>query len=89
MAVSVTTDSGEAWIVIDSRRKGMRCRAIRLIRSHEGMITPSRQGTIAYETENLGRQLIQVQWDTGFSTYVFPDDIEIMAANGSTANSYR
>ena len=89
MAVSVTTHSAEEWIVIDSRRKGMRCRAIRLIRSHEGTITPSRQGTIAYETENLGRQLIQVQWDTGVSIYVFPNDVEIMAANGSRANSYR
>jgi hypothetical protein len=36
--------------------------------------------------ENLGRQLIYVKWDTGFSTYAFPNEVEVMAANGSTAN---
>ena len=72
--------------MIDTRRRGMRCRAIKLIRIPAGMVTPSSQGTISYEIENLGRQLIHVQWDTGFSTYVFPDEIDIMAANGSTAN---
>jgi hypothetical protein len=29
-----------------------------------------------YETENLGRQLILVEWDSGFSVPVFPDEIE-------------
>ena len=72
--------------MIDTKRKGKRCRATRLIRIHAGIVAPSSQGTIAYEMENLGRQLIRVQWDMGSSTYVFPDEIEIMAANGSAAN---
>lgn len=57
----------------------MRCRAIRPIRIHGRMVTPSSQGTISYEIENLGRQLIYVRWDTGFSTYVFPNEVEIIA----------
>jgi hypothetical protein len=71
--------------VIDTRRKGMRCRAVKLIRIHAGMITPSSQGTVAYETQNLGRRLIQVQWDTGVTTYVFPEEVEMTGANGSRA----
>jgi hypothetical protein len=30
-----------------------------------------------YETENLGRQLILVDWDAGFSVPVFPDEVEL------------
>ena len=64
--------------MIQSYKNGMRCRAIRMIRSQTAMISRANEGTIANELENLGRTLILVRWDTGLSTYVFPDEIEVM-----------
>jgi hypothetical protein len=63
--------------MIDRKRKGMRCGAKNMIRTRDVTIHPANQGTIIYETENLGRRLIWVQWDSGSSTYAFPDDIDI------------
>jgi hypothetical protein len=63
--------------MIDRKRKGMRCSAKNMIRTRDVTIQPANQGTIIYETENLGRRLILVQWDGGSSTYAFPDEIEI------------
>jgi hypothetical protein len=34
--------------------------------------------------ENLGKQLIFVQWDTGVSTYVFADEMRIIEGNERT-----
>jgi hypothetical protein len=67
--------------MINFTRHGQRCRAKRLIRSHAGIIEQSKKGTIAFETENLGRQLILVDWDQGMSTYTFTNEIEIIDAN--------
>jgi hypothetical protein len=49
------------------------------------MIEPDERGTVAYETENLGRRLILVDWDGNSSLYVFPDEIQITG----TRNSHR
>jgi hypothetical protein len=35
-------------------------------------------GTIRYAMENLGRDLVMVDWDTGRATVVFPNDIELV-----------
>ena len=35
------------------------------------------EGTIQGVIDNLGRQLISVAWDSGVSTYVFVNEIEI------------
>jgi hypothetical protein len=64
--------------MIDTRRRGFRCRAKKMLRGHAVMIEVDNQGTIVYEFENLGRQLILVQWDGGPSLYAFPDEIEII-----------
>ncbi len=72
--------------MIDHYKNGLRCRAKQMIRSHTAMISRSNEGTIANELENLGRTLILVRWDTGPSTYVFPDEIEIMDPDGSAAS---
>lgn len=63
--------------MIDTSRTGMRCRAKKIVRGHKANIEPDNQGTIVYETENLGRRLILVDWDSNASLYVFPDEIEI------------
>ncbi|HEV8711450.1 MAG TPA: hypothetical protein VGX03_01320 [Candidatus Binatia bacterium] len=62
--------------MIDRTHTGWRCRTQRLIRTVKGDLPRGSQGTIVYETENLGRQLIFVSWDTGISVPVFPDEIE-------------
>jgi hypothetical protein len=64
---------------MDDRKQEMRCRAKKLIRTHAAVIGPLNEGTITDEVESLGRNLILVQWDAGLSTYVFDDEIEIIA----------
>ena len=44
---------------------------------HEGLIRRFTEGTIEAEIDNLGRQLINVEWDSGITTYVFFNEIEI------------
>jgi hypothetical protein len=64
--------------MIDTKRRGFRCRAKKMLRGHAVVIEVDSQGTIVHELENLGRQLILVQWEGGPSLYVFADEIEIM-----------
>jgi hypothetical protein len=63
---------------MDSVLKGLRCRTTREVRSHRALIEKSTAGTIRHEIENLGRRLINVQWDSGATDYVFPSEIEII-----------
>jgi hypothetical protein len=71
--------------MIDYTRSGTRCRAKRMIRSHAAVIMPFTQGTIVYEIENLERRLILVKWDTGGSTYVLSEEIEILDGDRNDA----
>ena len=63
--------------MINLSKSGMRCRATREIRAHEGLIRRFTEGTIEAVIDNLGRQLINVEWDSGITTYVFFNEIEI------------
>jgi len=63
--------------MINLSKSGMRCRATREIRIHEGLIRRFTEGTIEAVIDNLGRQLINVEWDSGITTYVFFNEIEI------------
>jgi hypothetical protein len=72
--------------MIDTTKEDMRCYAKQLIGSHAGIVAPSSRGTIAYEIEDLERQLICVEWTRAFSVYVFADEIETMPKYGCTAN---
>ena len=64
--------------MINLSKGGMRCRATRAIRTHEGLIGRFTEGTIIKAViDNLGRQLINVEWDSGITTYVFFNEIEI------------
>ena len=60
--------------MINLSKSGMRCRATREIRTHEGLIRRFTEGTIEAVIDNLGRQLIN---DSGITTYVFFNEIEI------------
>jgi len=63
--------------MIDRTQAGLRCYTRHLVRTVKGDLPRESQGTILYEMENLGRQLILVNWDNGISVPVFPDEIEI------------
>ncbi len=63
--------------------KGQRCRATRNINAHQGLVKAQTEGTIEFETDNLGRRLIRVHWDISFRTYVFPDEIELVDSSES------
>jgi hypothetical protein len=59
-------------------RKGQRCRATRHLTAHQGLVKAQTTGTIQFETQNLDRRLISVQWDDSFQMFVFPDEIELV-----------
>jgi len=65
--------------MIDRSRAGRRCRTNQLVRTVEGDLTRAATGTIRYEMENLGRNLVMVDWDQGFTVPVFPHEIELFA----------
>ena len=58
---------------------GSRCRVIRQVHYPGGAVHRFTLGTIRYAMENLGRELVMVDWDTGQATVVFPRDIELLA----------
>jgi len=62
--------------MIDRTHTGFRCHTRHLVRTVKGDLPRGSHGTVVYETENLGRLLILVNWDTGISVPVFPDEIE-------------
>src|SRR3989344_7190761 len=64
--------------MIDKSRSGVRCSTVRLIRTAEGDLPRESGGTIRYETENLGRHLISVRWDKGFTMLMFPEEINVL-----------
>jgi hypothetical protein len=63
--------------MISGIQRGMRCRTTKMIRTHGGLVGRFTEGTIQGLVDNLGRQLISVQWDSGVTTYVFINEIEI------------
>ena len=63
--------------MIDRSHSGTRVRTLRFVRTVKGDLSPGTQGTIVYETENLGRHLVFVEWDVGFAVPAFPDEIEM------------
>ena len=67
--------------MIDTSLEGVRCRATQEIRSHQGSVRRSTEGTVEYEIENLDRHLIRVHWDNGLITYVFFSEIEIIGGD--------
>ena len=64
--------------MIDAISTLMRCRAVREIRTGQGLIRCFTEGVIQGEMENHGRDLVQVQWDSGVTDYAYPSEIEIL-----------
>lgn len=63
--------------MIDRSHTGYRCHTRYLVRTVKGDLPRGSEGTVAYEMDNLGRQLILVNWDSGFVVPVFPNEIEL------------
>ena len=59
---------------------GIRCKNLRPLAHPGGAIDRHTHGTIRYGMENLGRDLVMVDWDTGKGTMVFPSDIELLTS---------
>jgi hypothetical protein len=72
--------------MIDRTHAGIRCSTRVLLRTVEGPLPRGSQGTVAYEMNNLGRHLILVNWDSGFSVPVFPGEVDF--EHESTSHSH-
>ena len=73
--------------MIDRTHTGIRCSTRMLLRTVEGLLPQGSQGTVEYEMDNLGRHLILVNWDRGFSVPVFPNEIAFDHENGVLSHS--
>ena len=47
--------------MVDTSLTGMRCRATKEIRGHQGLVRRYSEGIVQYNMDNLGRRLISVQ----------------------------
>jgi hypothetical protein len=63
--------------MIDVSLKGVRCRAAGEILDIDGTIGESTEGTIVYELEGEGGQLVNVRWDDGTRSLVSSEEIII------------
>ena len=63
--------------MMDRSLGGARCRTTRRIAHHAGYLPRALCGTVRYTTENLGRTLVHVDFDSGQSLLVLPDDVAI------------
>lgn len=73
--------------MIDRSHAGYRCSTRYFLRTVKGDLPRGSEGTVVSETENLGRHLILVNWDTGFAVPAFPDEIEFIAESSPVAHS--
>jgi hypothetical protein len=73
-----TTNEGAP--MIDVTLKGIRCRAATEILDMEGTIGAATEGTIVYELEGEGGQLVNVHWDDGTQSLVSSEEIVITDA---------
>ena len=71
--------------MLDRRLDGKRCRTARPIAHHGGYVPREVSGTIRYTVENLGRTLLRVDFDSGASLMVLPDDVVIDDGENSAA----
>jgi len=63
--------------MIDVSLKGVRCRAAQDILDISGTIGYATEGTIVYELDGEGGQLVNVQWDDGNTSLVASEEIVI------------
>lgn len=71
--------------MMDRTLGGARCQTTRRIAHHAGYLARELRGTVRYTTENLGRTLVCVDFDSGQSLVVLSDDVTIDRATTTTA----
>lgn len=64
-------------ILIDTSLRGIRCKAAQEIIDLAGTIGAATEGTIVYELDGEGGQLVNVQWDDGTTSLVSSEEIVI------------
>ena len=72
--------------MIDRTHTGIRCSTRVLLCTVEGLLPQGSQGTVVYEMDNLGRHLILVNWDSGFSVPVFPNEVAFEPESGARSH---
>lgn len=63
--------------MIDVSSRGIRCKAAQEILDLDCTIGIATEGTIVYELEGEGGQLVNVQWDDGSTSLVSSEEIVI------------
>ena len=63
--------------MLDRSLDGTKCRTVRRIAHHGGYLPRAVEGTIRYAVENLGRTLLCVDFDSGRSVMLLPDDVSV------------
>ncbi len=63
--------------MVDTSSKGIRCRAARDIPRLEGMIKSLAMGTIVFELVGGSCHFVNVYWDHGVDSLVFPQEIVV------------
>jgi hypothetical protein len=63
--------------MLDRSLDGKRCRTVRPIAHHGGYLPRQIEGTVRYTTENVGRTLLCVDFDSGTSLMVLADDVAL------------
>jgi hypothetical protein len=69
--------------MMDRTLGGTRCRTVRPIAHHGGYLPRRLEGTIRYAIENIGRTLLRVDFDSGVSVMVLPDDVAVDGRQGT------
>jgi hypothetical protein len=72
--------------MIDRTHTGIRCSTRLPLRTVNGFLPRGSEGTVVYEMDNLGRHLILVNWDTGFSVPVFPNEVALEHENATLSH---
>lgn len=68
--------------MLDRTLGGIRCRSIRVIAHHGGYLPRAVEGTVVYATENIGRTLLRVAFDSGQTLMVLPEDVVLETTRG-------
>lgn len=63
--------------MIDVSLRGIRCKTAQEILDLTGTIGVATEGTIVYELDGEGGQLVNVQWDNGTTSLVSAEEIVI------------
>jgi len=72
--------------MVDRSLHGRRCRTVRRIAHHGGYLAHQTAGTIRYAMENIGRTLLRVDFDSGESLMMLPDDVTVEGSDRAAAS---